>query len=561
MTATDDEPQRAPVAPRARPGLRCFLAAVGGAAATGLVTPPAGLSWLQWPALVLCLRALEGQGLRRAALIGFAMGLGINVSLFTWLGVATARLGHLPWPAALGLFVAWAAFASLQFALVGVLDAAVATRWPAARRALVPCAFVACETLWPSVIPWTMGLGQLPCLPLAQVAELGGAPLLTFVVLCGAAGLDAGLAVLASLKARRSPARRDLVDLAWCALVVVGALAFGLARLAALEAPPPRRARVAIVQPGVASNSMTPLTPAEVQAALERVAREVGRAGGVELAVFPEAAAARRLIELAHADAPAPVVAAIEAEARRAREELARLARLCGSPTLVGLTAVRVAPGETIETSRVVERRNAAVLLDAAGAIVDRYDKHRLLVVAERLPGEEALPWLRSLLPFAGRFSPGPGPRTLEAGTLRVAPLICFEAVPSGPTRVAVAASPGGVDLLANLTNDVWFPGQGPHLHALAASLRAIEARRALVRSTTTGLSFAVLPDGRRIGEAPPRAPSVQIVDLPLRGGTTPYVDVGYALEWSLTVASLFAAAASRVIRPGGARQADRQCP
>lgn len=542
MTASDDESSSGALVAQ-RPGLRCIVAAAAGAAATGLATPPVDLAWLQWPALLALARALDGLPARRAALVGWCAGLGIHLSLFTWLGVATARLGDLgAVPAAL-LFAAWVTFASLQFALVGALDAAVRAVAPRGRRLLLPCAFVTGELLWPQVTPWTLGLGQAAT-PLGQVAELGGAPLVTFVVVAGAMGLDA----LAAAR-RPGPARLDAV----VAAAIVGlALAFGLARPATL--PRAEVVRVAIVQPGVVNNRLTPRPPAEVQAALERLAAEAGGAGAA-LAVFPESAAARPLLDVvadvlatdSPVGAPAAVVARLEAEAALGREELARLGRLAGCPTLVGVTALRVAPGATVESSRIVERRNALVLVDATGTLVDRYDKHALLPLAERLPLEDALPWLRRAVPFAGRFTPGAGPRRLAAGSLRVAPLICFEAVPSWPARHALAE--GDVDLLINVTNDVWFPHQGPHLHALAAAQRAVETRRVLVRATTTGLTFAALPDGARVAAAPAGASTLRVVDLPRSSGLVTLHSSGGWLGGPIACAALVVALLSGALR------------
>lgn len=452
---------------------------------------------------MLVLRALDGLPLRRAALVGWCAGLGAHLALFTWLATATARLGELHPAAATLAFVAWAAFASLQLALVGALDACARAVAPRLRRVLFACAFVTAELVWPQVIPWTIGLPQQATPPLAQVAELGGAALLTFVVVFGAAGLDAVIDL-----ARVLPVRRQaIIDASCAAAMLVAALSFGAWRLAVVREPARRTARVAIAQPGVVSNRLTPRPPGEVQLALERLARDVRAAGGVALAVFPESAAPHPIID----------------DDRSTLVDLARVARLCGCPTLIGATALRVKDAGGVR--KVVERRNVVVLFDGGGALLDRYDKHALLALAEHLPGEATLPWLRWLLPFAGKFTAGPGARTLRAGELSLAPLICFEAVPGGPAREALAQ--GAVDLLVNATNDVWFgEAQGPHLHALAASLRAIETRRTLLRATTTGLSFAVLPDGTRLAETPLSRAALRIVDAPLPddpGARTPY--------------------------------------
>ena len=52
-----------------------------------------------------------------------------------------------------------------------------------------------------------------------------------------------------------------------------------------------------------------------------------------------------------------------------------------------------------------------------------------------------------------------------------------------------------GAELLVNITSDAWFGRSlAPHQHHLIAAFRAIENRRYLVRSTTTGLSAVVQP-------------------------------------------------------------------
>lgn len=473
---------------------------------------------------MLVLRALDGLALRRAALVGWCAGLGANLALFTWLATSTARLGDLHPAVAALAFAVWASFASLQLALVGALDACARATAPRARRVLFACAFVAAERLWPQVIPWTMGLGQSST-PLVQIAELGGAALLTFVVVLGAGGLDA----LIDLARVRPVPRQAIIDVSVAATLIVFALSFGAWRLSTMGEPAQRTARVAIVQPGIVSNRMTERSPREVQVALERLARDVATDGRAALAVFPESAAPRPIIDVMGDDA------SLRAEAAGALADLGRVARLCGCPTLIGTTALRVEGAGR----KIVERRNVVVLFDERGALVDRYDKHALLAFAEHLPGEATFPWLRDLVPFAGRFTPGPGARVVRAGALSLAPLICFEAVPGDPARTALERD--DVDLLINATNDVWFgEGQGPHLHALAASLRAIELRRTLIRATTTGLSFGVLPDGTRVEETPLSQAALRFVDAPLPdlpGARTAYARGGHRFAEAATIA------------------------
>ncbi len=509
--------------------LRLLAAAASGALATGAACPPVSLPWLQWVALVPLLRALDGLAPRRAALVGLAWSLGANLSLFTWLGVAAARFGDLPWPVAALLLLLYALLESGGGVLLGALDGAARRRRPGARRLLFPLAFVASERMWPQLFHWTTGAAQAPVAPVAQLAALGGPLVISFVVAATNAGLD-GL-----LDALRGPAagrRRAWRDAALGGGVLLLALLHGAAALA--QPGGGEAVRLALVQPGQATTRDRKLDPDAMLGRLLELGDQVARSGAA-LAVFPESAAPRPLVEVAPVapDAPAPspgVVRALEAEGTRAEAELGRLARRCRVPILIGGLVLRAVPGATVQTSPIVARRNVLLAFDPEGRLVDRYDKHLLLPLGEYLPGEGAAPWLRGLLPFAGRFQAGPGVRTLEGAGLRYAPLICYEAVPGGPPREAVHQ---GAELLVNATNDVWFEGtQGPHLHAMLVRLRAVETRRPLVRVTSTGLTFVALPDGRLVGETPPGVPAVTVVDVPRGTGSTLFLRLGDALVW-----------------------------
>jgi len=104
-------------------------------------------------------------------------------------------------------------------------------------------------------------------------------------------------------------------------------------------------------------------------------------------------------------------------------------------------------------------------------------------------------PAMRARLPWLGTWQPGAGRRVLDlplAGgrTLRVAPLICYDAVGPAP---ALAAVRDGAALLVALSNDSWFAiGTGPRLHLVVAAFRSIETRRPQIRATNTGISAAI---------------------------------------------------------------------
>jgi len=84
--------------------------------------------------------------------------------------------------------------------------------------------------------------------------------------------------------------------------------------------------------------------------------------------------------------------------------------------------------------------------------------------------------------------------------TLRIAPLICYDALDA---RHALAAVRRGAELIVTLSNDSWFVGgPGPRLHLVGSAFRSIETRRPQVRATNTGISAVIDRTGEVVATA-----------------------------------------------------------
>ena len=85
--------------------------------------------------------------------------------------------------------------------------------------------------------------------------------------------------------------------------------------------------------------------------------------------------------------------------------------------------------------------------------------------------------------------------------------LICYEAIfPALVRRFAQH----GAEVLVNISNDGWFGRSGArYQHLLMARMRAIENARYLLRSTNTGITVVIRPDGQIAGAIPPDRPGV----------------------------------------------------
>jgi apolipoprotein N-acyltransferase len=145
---------------------------------------------------------------------------------------------------------------------------------------------------------------------------------------------------------------------------------------------------------------------------------------------------------------------------------------------------------------------------DRLGGDLIAYHKNVLLLFGEEIPFSDQIPILNTWFPQVGNFGKGPGPQVfsvpLRNGELtpRVAPIICYETL---FTRYTVEAARLGAQVLLNVTNDSWFgPFGEPELHLALSTFRSIETRLPQIRSTNTGISALILPDGT-IADASPK--------------------------------------------------------
>lgn len=141
------------------------------------------------------------------------------------------------------------------------------------------------------------------------------------------------------------------------------------------------------------------------------------------------------------------------------------------------------------------EASNAALFMPSTGG-VEHYRKSKLVAGVEQMP----FPWLLGALDdFAIDMGGTTGTMAKQAertvftdpgSGLKVAPAICYESVFGEHIAAHVR---NGANLIAVMTNDGWWGETAGHVqHLYFSSLRAIETRRAVVRSANTGISCSV---------------------------------------------------------------------
>jgi len=185
-----------------------------------------------------------------------------------------------------------------------------------------------------------------------------------------------------------------------------------------------------------------------------------------------------------------------------------------GSDLVVGLPA----EGQTEE-----EVYNAVITL---GKTQGMYKKNHLLPFGEYMPLQPFSGWvLQNLHIDMGDFTPGGDKQPLlRAGGYPFITTICYEAAFGD---VGLHGLPEAA-YLVNVTNDAWFGDSWePHQHLQIARMRALETGRYLLRSTNTGVTAVIGPDGKVQATAPPFKTTALTADITPMGGMTPYAHWG----------------------------------
>lgn len=463
---------------------------------------------------------------RRAFGLGWLAGTGCNATALYWIPGLLHDFAGFPYVAGVPVALLLSASQGLTLAFA-CLFAEVITRRdvsppiPTAspddtltkhtgvpRWLAFPAAISLVFSLSPALFPWRFSTGAVGWIEWAQIADLGGPPLLDLVlVLVGSAAWET----------MRRPRALPLV---------IGALALGAPALyGAWRIPQVEAARAAapslqvgVVQPNVGIAEKHDIRLADVHLRLLRQMTRELEADGAELVIWPESA---------H---PYPYP-------RNARRDLPGrggvLREGVRGPVLFG-TITRGADR--------CDRWNSAIALDADGRIAGVSDKVELLAFGETVPLWDVLPPLRDYFPCPG-IRPGARPETVTIAGASIGVLNCYEDVLAQHARTVALRWP---DFLVNITNDAWFGDtREPHLHQLVARHRAIETRRELVRAVNTGVSSHVSATGETVIETGTFVRTSFVTRVPKLGGTTAWTVLGDVITPSL-IALFFVGAFAR---------------
>jgi apolipoprotein N-acyltransferase len=172
------------------------------------------------------------------------------------------------------------------------------------------------------------------------------------------------------------------------------------------------------------------------------------------------------------------------------------------------------------------------------------YHKRHLVPFGEYLPLDALIrPVTEALgLPVAD-FTPGPDKQEwLEAAGHRLGVSVCYEIAFGNEILEALPDAA----VLVTISNDAWFGTSiGPHQHMQIARARALETGRYLLRSTNTGITAIVGPDGAVEGRVPQFEVQVLEGEIFPMEGMTPYARTGDVAVLAAVVLVLIGTVAS----------------
>ena len=479
---------------------------------------------LTWICFVPALVAVRGATVRRTLWLGAIFGTVTNAGGFYWVIHLLEEFGHLHLSLAVVGFLLLCAYQGFLLAIVLALvrraqrDLGVAPVWSLA------VVFPALELAYPLLFPSCIGNSQFLFTWITQVVDVTGMAGLTVLI-----ALVNG-AVYEVLESRfdKRPLERARIIVPVLAFVVCAV--YGMARLPGIDAQT-RAAQtidVGLIQTNIGAADKAANRDEFVAAHREMSRRLVMEHPEVDLIVWPESAYNRFLHK---------------AQTNLAREITSGIER----PILFGVLTYQ----ESANRSR-AQVYNSVLLVSARGEVLGAYDKIELLAFGETLPLSSVFPVIGEWIGNGAWFTRGTSLQHLRFGDTSFLPTVCFEDILPAQVR-SLWRHDGPADALVNVTNDSWYGNtHEPLIHLALASFRSIEARRALIRSTNTGISAIVDPAGRVTHRTGQWRREALLAPVPLikDGSMTIFMRIGNVCGWvclALTIWGFYLSRGKRI--------------
>jgi apolipoprotein N-acyltransferase len=476
-----------------------WLAFIAGAMLVAAFAP-FGWYWIAPLPLACCLFLLEKTSPRQAVWMGFSFGFGLFAAGTWWLYISLNILGGLWPPLALLMMLvfvlALASFSALTgYVVVRFSHANSALRW----LLFFPATWTVAEWLRGWVLtgfPWmSVGYSQAES-PLGAAAPLVGVYGVTWLTALLAGALLTCLA---------GNGRQRMLGLG--VFVAVSAIAVGLQDRVWTQ-DTGRDFKVRLVQGAIPQEQKW--SPEQLEPTLSLYRELSASEEAIDLIVWPEAA-----------------IPALPYEVEEFLQSLHDEMVLRDTQLFAGILTYDIDNDQFLNT------------LWALGEENSQYYKRHLVAFGEYFPVPD---FVRSLMRLVNlpteSISPGATVQEpLYAKGVPVAPTICYE-IAFGAEQLGFFPE---AQLLVNVSNDAWFGDTiAPHQHLQINQFRARETGRYMLRTTNTGITAVIDPNGHVVERIPQFEPGVLNAVVRPHTGGTPYTRFG---NW-LVITAMFLLAA-----------------
>jgi apolipoprotein N-acyltransferase len=469
--------------------------------------------------------------LRRAFLLAYLCGVLWYAGNCYWVRDVMSQYGDMPPLAPTLLLLGYSMVLGLYFGFFGlgvmlVRRASGSTRWA---LAVAPILWAGLELAASRItsVPWDqLGYSQVDNALVNQLAPWTGVYGISFLLVAVNALITGGLLL-----------DRCSGRLPWGiagALLLMGGGAAGLI-VPARQAP---TATAVLVQPNLDVAGDNRWAGAEWDQHIAEFGRLAGEQCKTYIAGIPQTGASNGEIVCprypTHPDlvvwpeSPAPFSDADP----RFLQTLAGIAQQTQAPLVVGNVGEEYSADE-----QELHYYNSALVVDANGARVGRYDKIHLVPFGEYVPFQNLLFFARKLTGRVSKFTPGEEHKVFTLNGHRYGIFICYESVFAAEVR---EFAKNGAEVLVNISDDGWYGDtSAPWQHMNMERMRAIENRRWILRDTNNGVTAVIDPEGQVRQSIPRHRVDALPAQFGFRDDVTFYAAHGDVFGWGCAILGL----------------------